>query len=136
MKTGSTTQWQADLAPKEMAASDMRNRRQVNKYPPIRPQLSLPSRHALPCCPACGPATWPQICKKRRAHLNLVHQEKEDQNDESQETARAIKQLTLDEQSKFTRDIKIVITFYVDDLVTAIFKYMKARTWCMNSMVC
>ncbi|UYV81711.1 SETMAR [Cordylochernes scorpioides] len=27
IKTGSTTQWQADLAPKEMAASDMRNRR-------------------------------------------------------------------------------------------------------------
>ncbi|UYV76498.1 SMARCD2 [Cordylochernes scorpioides] len=26
IKTGSTTQWQADLAPKEMAASDMRNR--------------------------------------------------------------------------------------------------------------
>ncbi|UYV81853.1 hypothetical protein LAZ67_20002698 [Cordylochernes scorpioides] len=29
IKTGSTTQWQADLAPKEMAASDMRNRRHV-----------------------------------------------------------------------------------------------------------
>ncbi|UYV68831.1 SLMO2 [Cordylochernes scorpioides] len=29
IKTGSTTQWQADLAPKEMAASDMRNRRNV-----------------------------------------------------------------------------------------------------------
>ncbi|UYV81854.1 hypothetical protein LAZ67_20002699 [Cordylochernes scorpioides] len=30
VKTGSTTQWQAtDLAPKEMAASDMRNRRHV-----------------------------------------------------------------------------------------------------------
>ncbi|UYV75166.1 hypothetical protein LAZ67_12002717 [Cordylochernes scorpioides] len=27
IKTGSTTQWQADLAPKEMTASDMRNRR-------------------------------------------------------------------------------------------------------------
>ncbi|UYV70692.1 hypothetical protein LAZ67_8000283 [Cordylochernes scorpioides] len=27
IKTESTTQWQADLAPKEMAASDMRNRR-------------------------------------------------------------------------------------------------------------
>ncbi|UYV60414.1 hypothetical protein LAZ67_1001085 [Cordylochernes scorpioides] len=27
--TGSTTQWQADLAPKEMTASDMRNRRHV-----------------------------------------------------------------------------------------------------------
>ncbi|UYV82484.1 hypothetical protein LAZ67_21002426 [Cordylochernes scorpioides] len=29
IKTGSTTQWQADLAPKEMAASDMRNRHHV-----------------------------------------------------------------------------------------------------------
>ncbi|UYV83993.1 hypothetical protein LAZ67_X000844 [Cordylochernes scorpioides] len=29
IKTGSTTQWQADLTPKEMAASDMRNRRHV-----------------------------------------------------------------------------------------------------------
>ncbi|UYV68302.1 hypothetical protein LAZ67_5003791 [Cordylochernes scorpioides] len=29
IKTGSPTQWQADLAPKEMAASDMRNRRHV-----------------------------------------------------------------------------------------------------------
>ncbi|UYV73677.1 USH1C [Cordylochernes scorpioides] len=29
IKTGSTTQWQADLAPKEIAASDMRNRRHV-----------------------------------------------------------------------------------------------------------
>ncbi|UYV62499.1 SMG1 [Cordylochernes scorpioides] len=29
IKTGSTTQWQDDLAPKEMAASDMRNRRHV-----------------------------------------------------------------------------------------------------------
>ncbi|UYV72316.1 hypothetical protein LAZ67_9002605 [Cordylochernes scorpioides] len=29
VKTGSTTQWQADLAPKEMAASDMRNRHHV-----------------------------------------------------------------------------------------------------------
>ncbi|UYV68304.1 hypothetical protein LAZ67_5003798 [Cordylochernes scorpioides] len=29
IKTGSTTQWQADLAPKEMAASDLRNRRHV-----------------------------------------------------------------------------------------------------------
>ncbi|UYV67602.1 hypothetical protein LAZ67_5001347 [Cordylochernes scorpioides] len=29
IKTESTTQWQADLAPKEMAASDMRNRRHV-----------------------------------------------------------------------------------------------------------
>ncbi|UYV85067.1 hypothetical protein LAZ67_X004450 [Cordylochernes scorpioides] len=29
IKTGSTTQWQVDLAPKEMAASDMRNRRHV-----------------------------------------------------------------------------------------------------------
>ncbi|UYV60750.1 PDE2A [Cordylochernes scorpioides] len=29
IKTGSTTQWQADLAPKEMAISDMRNRRHV-----------------------------------------------------------------------------------------------------------
>ncbi|UYV79666.1 TIGD4 [Cordylochernes scorpioides] len=29
IKTGSTTQWQADIAPKEMAASDMRNRRHV-----------------------------------------------------------------------------------------------------------
>ncbi|UYV80567.1 hypothetical protein LAZ67_19000715 [Cordylochernes scorpioides] len=29
IKTGSTTQWQADLAPKEMAASDMRKRRHV-----------------------------------------------------------------------------------------------------------
>ncbi|UYV65069.1 hypothetical protein LAZ67_3003037, partial [Cordylochernes scorpioides] len=29
--TGSTTQWQADLAPKEMAASDMRNRRHVQQ---------------------------------------------------------------------------------------------------------
>ncbi|UYV70295.1 hypothetical protein LAZ67_7002440 [Cordylochernes scorpioides] len=29
IKTGSTTQWQANLAPKEMAASDMRNRRHV-----------------------------------------------------------------------------------------------------------
>ncbi|UYV83304.1 hypothetical protein LAZ67_23000452 [Cordylochernes scorpioides] len=29
IRTGSTTQWQADLAPKEMAASDMRNRRHV-----------------------------------------------------------------------------------------------------------
>ncbi|UYV62579.1 hypothetical protein LAZ67_2001174 [Cordylochernes scorpioides] len=29
IKTGSTTQWQADLAPKEMAASDKRNRRHV-----------------------------------------------------------------------------------------------------------
>ncbi|UYV75929.1 MAP2K7 [Cordylochernes scorpioides] len=28
-ETGSTTQWQADLAPKEMATSDMRNRRHV-----------------------------------------------------------------------------------------------------------
>ncbi|UYV69464.1 hypothetical protein LAZ67_6003691 [Cordylochernes scorpioides] len=31
--TGSTTQWQADLAPKEMAASDMRNRRHVQPLP-------------------------------------------------------------------------------------------------------
>ncbi|UYV81058.1 UNC50 [Cordylochernes scorpioides] len=29
IRTGSTTQWQADLAPKEMASSDMRNRRHV-----------------------------------------------------------------------------------------------------------
>ncbi|UYV78291.1 hypothetical protein LAZ67_16000865 [Cordylochernes scorpioides] len=29
IKTGRTTQWQADLAPKEMATSDMRNRRHV-----------------------------------------------------------------------------------------------------------
>ncbi|UYV62206.1 hypothetical protein LAZ67_1008215 [Cordylochernes scorpioides] len=29
IKTGSTTQWQADLTPKEMAASDIRNRRHV-----------------------------------------------------------------------------------------------------------
>ncbi|UYV81379.1 hypothetical protein LAZ67_20001002 [Cordylochernes scorpioides] len=29
IKTGSTTHWQADLASKEMAASDMRNRRHV-----------------------------------------------------------------------------------------------------------
>ncbi|UYV74612.1 WDR92 [Cordylochernes scorpioides] len=29
IKAGNTTQWQADLAPKEMAASDMRNRRHV-----------------------------------------------------------------------------------------------------------
>ncbi|UYV72872.1 MPI [Cordylochernes scorpioides] len=29
ISTGSTTHWQADLAPKEMAASDMRNRRHV-----------------------------------------------------------------------------------------------------------
>ncbi|UYV63452.1 ABCA2 [Cordylochernes scorpioides] len=29
IKTGSTTQWQADLAPKEMAASDMKNRHHV-----------------------------------------------------------------------------------------------------------
>ncbi|UYV74528.1 hypothetical protein LAZ67_12000006 [Cordylochernes scorpioides] len=29
IKIGSTTQWQADLAPKEMAASDIRNRRHV-----------------------------------------------------------------------------------------------------------
>ncbi|UYV77896.1 hypothetical protein LAZ67_15002720 [Cordylochernes scorpioides] len=29
IKTGSTTQWQADLVPKEMAATDMRNRRHV-----------------------------------------------------------------------------------------------------------
>ncbi|UYV74362.1 MYH9 [Cordylochernes scorpioides] len=29
IKTGSTTQWQADLAPKEMASSDMRNRHHV-----------------------------------------------------------------------------------------------------------
>ncbi|UYV74657.1 SOCS5 [Cordylochernes scorpioides] len=29
IKTGSTTQWQANLAPKEMATSDMRNRRHV-----------------------------------------------------------------------------------------------------------
>ncbi|UYV62109.1 MTMR9 [Cordylochernes scorpioides] len=32
IKTGSTTQWQADLAPKEMAASDMRNRRHVQPH--------------------------------------------------------------------------------------------------------
>ncbi|UYV76155.1 hypothetical protein LAZ67_13002887 [Cordylochernes scorpioides] len=31
IKTGSTTQWQADLDPKEMAASDMRNRRLVQR---------------------------------------------------------------------------------------------------------
>ncbi|UYV70076.1 CWC27 [Cordylochernes scorpioides] len=32
IKTGNTTQWQADLAPKEIAASDMRNRRHVMKH--------------------------------------------------------------------------------------------------------
>ncbi|UYV77014.1 hypothetical protein LAZ67_14002884 [Cordylochernes scorpioides] len=35
IKTGNTTQWQADLAPKEMAASDMRNRR----HPVVRLRL-------------------------------------------------------------------------------------------------
>ncbi|UYV71684.1 K02A2.6-like [Cordylochernes scorpioides] len=47
IKTGSTTQWQADLAPKEMAASDMRNRRHVqllltwstNAAHPVNPGL-------------------------------------------------------------------------------------------------
>ncbi|UYV65125.1 KDM5A [Cordylochernes scorpioides] len=36
IKTGSTTQWQAtDLAPKEMAASDMRNRRHPGQLSPV-----------------------------------------------------------------------------------------------------
>ncbi|UYV78298.1 GFM2 [Cordylochernes scorpioides] len=39
-RTGSTTQWQADSAPKEMAASDMRNRRHVMEHK---------------CCSSCIP---------------------------------------------------------------------------------
>ncbi|UYV81023.1 hypothetical protein LAZ67_19002546 [Cordylochernes scorpioides] len=43
IKTGSTTQWQADLAPKEMATSDMRNR------PHVQPFLTWSTNTAHPC---------------------------------------------------------------------------------------
>ncbi|UYV61014.1 LDB2 [Cordylochernes scorpioides] len=45
IKTGSTTQWQADLVPKEMATSDMRNRRHV------QPLLTWSTNAAHPCIP-------------------------------------------------------------------------------------
>ncbi|UYV75482.1 hypothetical protein LAZ67_13000378 [Cordylochernes scorpioides] len=41
IKTGSTTQWQADLAPEEIAASDMRNRRQCAAAPNMEYRLIL-----------------------------------------------------------------------------------------------
>ncbi|UYV65844.1 FRA10AC1 [Cordylochernes scorpioides] len=49
IKTGSTTQWQADLAPKEMAASDMRNRRHG--------QLLLTWSTESSCIPGLGALT-------------------------------------------------------------------------------
>ncbi|UYV78802.1 hypothetical protein LAZ67_16002829 [Cordylochernes scorpioides] len=45
IKTGSTTQWQADLAPKEMAASDMRNRHRV------QPLLTMEYKRCSSCIP-------------------------------------------------------------------------------------
>ncbi|UYV78413.1 hypothetical protein LAZ67_16001275 [Cordylochernes scorpioides] len=47
IKTGSTTQWQADLAPKEMAASDMRNRRHVQPLLTWSTNAAHPSLRAL-----------------------------------------------------------------------------------------
>ncbi|UYV82395.1 hypothetical protein LAZ67_21001934 [Cordylochernes scorpioides] len=49
IKTGSTTQWQADLAPKEMAVSDMRNRHHV--------QLLLTWSTDSSCIPGSGALT-------------------------------------------------------------------------------
>ncbi|UYV61081.1 SPTBN5 [Cordylochernes scorpioides] len=44
IKTGSTTQWQADLAPKEIAASDMRNRCHVQPLLILEPLQGTISR--------------------------------------------------------------------------------------------
>ncbi|UYV73275.1 GPC4 [Cordylochernes scorpioides] len=57
IKTGSTTQWQAYLAPKEMAASDMMNRRHVQLLilyswikSPYRGSICVSARKGPTCC--------------------------------------------------------------------------------------
>ncbi|UYV77898.1 hypothetical protein LAZ67_15002722, partial [Cordylochernes scorpioides] len=51
IKTGSTTQWHADLAPKEMAASDMRNRCHCAAAP------YMEYKHCSSCIPGLGALT-------------------------------------------------------------------------------
>ncbi|UYV71225.1 hypothetical protein LAZ67_8002285 [Cordylochernes scorpioides] len=63
IKTGSTTQWQADLAPKEMAVSDMRNRRHV------QPLLTWSTNAAHPV--TCSPETiFSILCSNKTADLS------------------------------------------------------------------
>ncbi|UYV79713.1 hypothetical protein LAZ67_18000385 [Cordylochernes scorpioides] len=64
-KTGSITQWQADLAPKEMAASDMRNRRHV------QPLLTKEYKRCSSCIPGLGALTRSRFQLRRQVNAKV-----------------------------------------------------------------